>query len=80
MMSQQDIELVCRDCGQTFVFTAGEQEFYSQKGFLHTPVRCPECRQARKKSRADTKQNHERKHNTRSRLDKPSSGPKHPPH
>lgn len=27
----QDIELKCRDCGETFTFTAGEQEFYQQK-------------------------------------------------
>jgi CxxC-x17-CxxC domain-containing protein len=31
-----------------FVFTAGEQEFYAQKGFTNEPTRCPSCRQARK--------------------------------
>ena len=25
----EDKELVCKDCGKTFVFTAGEQEFYA---------------------------------------------------
>ncbi|MBQ7784571.1 MAG: zinc-ribbon domain-containing protein, partial [Clostridia bacterium] len=29
----QDKTLTCRDCGQEFVFTAGEQEFYAEKGF-----------------------------------------------
>ena len=29
----QDKTLVCRDCGAEFVFTAGEQEFYAEKGF-----------------------------------------------
>ena len=29
----QDITLTCKDCGAVFVFTAGEQEFYAQKGF-----------------------------------------------
>jgi CxxC-x17-CxxC domain-containing protein len=33
-----------------FVFTAGEQEFYSQKGFTNEPSRCPSCRQQRKTS------------------------------
>lgn len=53
MTNLHDIMLVCRDCGKEFAFTVGEQEFYSQKGFLHTPVRCPECRQARKKARGN---------------------------
>jgi CxxC-x17-CxxC domain-containing protein len=47
-MSYQDKTLVCRDCGQEFVFTAGEQEYYAQKGFTNEPRRCPSCRQARK--------------------------------
>ena len=47
----QDIELKCRDCGETFTFTAGEQEFYQQKGFTNQPTRCPECRKARKAQR-----------------------------
>lgn len=47
----QDKTLVCRDCGKEFVFTAGEQEFYAEKGFENEPLRCPDCRQARKQSR-----------------------------
>jgi CxxC-x17-CxxC domain-containing protein len=47
-MSFQDKTLVCRDCGQDFVFTAGEQEFYQQRGLTNEPGRCPSCRQARK--------------------------------
>ncbi len=42
--------LTCRDCGQEFVFTAGEQEFYQQRGFSD-PQRCPSCRAARKAQR-----------------------------
>src|ERR1700730_16380047 len=34
----QDRSLTCRDCGAEFVFTAGEQEFYAQKGFEHEPT------------------------------------------
>lgn len=43
-MPFQDKILTCRDCGAQFTFTAGEQEFYQQKGFQHPPSRCPECR------------------------------------
>jgi CxxC-x17-CxxC domain-containing protein len=49
-MSYADKTLTCRDCGAQFVFTAGEQEFYAQKGFTNEPSRCPNCRQARKTS------------------------------
>ena len=28
----QDETLICEDCGCEFVFTAGEQEFYAEKG------------------------------------------------
>ena len=44
----EDKTLVCVDCGNEFVFTAGEQEFYAQKGFENEPKRCPECRAANK--------------------------------
>lgn len=44
----QDITLKCKDCGNEFVFTAGEQEFYAEKGFQNQPQRCKECRYARK--------------------------------
>ena len=40
----QDKTLVCKECGREFVFTAGEQEFYAEKGFAHEPQRCRECR------------------------------------
>ncbi len=43
-----DKTLTCRDCGSEFTFTAGEQEFFVQKGFVNEPSRCTECRSARK--------------------------------
>src|ERR1041384_7714876 len=49
-MSYADKTLTCRDCGTQFVFTAGEQEFYAQKGFTNEPGRCPACRQSRKQT------------------------------
>ena len=48
----EDKTLVCKDCGNEFVFTAGEQEFYAEKGFVNEPpfkpredrpVYCSEC-------------------------------------
>lgn len=47
----KDMELVCRSCGATFIFTAGEQEFYADKGFLNEPTKCPACRGARRDER-----------------------------
>ncbi len=43
-----DKTLTCKECGQEFVFTAGEQEFYAEKGFTNEPQRCKACRDARK--------------------------------
>lgn len=48
----QDKTLICRDCGAEFVFSAGEQEFYAEKGFQNEPVRCKACRDAKKNSRS----------------------------
>ena len=46
-----DKTIVCKDCGKEFIFTVGEQEFYKEKGFENHPVRCPDCRRARKQQR-----------------------------
>lgn len=46
----QDKTLICKDCGQEFTFTAGEQEFYAEKGFQNEPARCKDCRNSRKAS------------------------------
>ena len=43
--------LTCRDCGQAFVFTVREQEYYASRGFDNPPGRCPDCRAARKAER-----------------------------
>ncbi|MBV9646326.1 MAG: zinc-ribbon domain containing protein [Candidatus Eremiobacteraeota bacterium] len=43
-----DETLTCTDCGRTFTFTRGEQEFFAQKGFTNKPNRCTDCRAARK--------------------------------
>lgn len=47
----QDKNLKCRECGADFVFTAGEQAFYQEKGLLNEPQRCPTCRSNRRRER-----------------------------
>lgn len=51
-MTFSDRQISCRECGDGFVWTAGEQEFYQQKGLLHEPQRCHSCRQRAKQERA----------------------------
>lgn len=43
-----DETIICKECGEEFVFTAGEQEFYAEKGLQNKPQRCKKCRDARK--------------------------------
>jgi len=49
----EDKTLVCKECGQEFTFTAGEQEFYAEKGFVNEPQRCKSCRDSRKNGRSE---------------------------
>ena len=51
-VSYADKSLTCRDCGQTFVWTGGEQEFYASRGLVNEPGRCPDCRAARRSAQA----------------------------
>jgi CxxC-x17-CxxC domain-containing protein len=48
-----DKTLVCADCSQEFVFTASEQQFYTDRGFSE-PRRCASCRAAKKAARGDS--------------------------
>ena len=48
-MAVEDKVLKCRDCGEEFVFTAGEQTFYKERGFQHEPTRCRRCRDEKKR-------------------------------
>jgi CxxC-x17-CxxC domain-containing protein len=47
----EDRSLTCRDCSEEFVFSSGEQAFFSSKGLLNDPQRCPACRAAAKQAR-----------------------------
>ncbi|HEX9037552.1 MAG TPA: zinc-ribbon domain containing protein [Ktedonobacterales bacterium] len=56
----EDKTLRCRDCGQEFTFSAGEQEFYQQRGLLNEPGRCPSCRAAHRSAMAASRASGER--------------------
>lgn len=43
-MEFQDKLLKCVDCGNEFVFTAGEQLFFHDKQFKNEPKRCKACK------------------------------------
>ncbi len=47
-MPHSDRTLTCRQCNSSFVFTAGEQSFYANRGLTNDPTRCSRCRGARK--------------------------------
>jgi hypothetical protein len=49
-MSFEDKSIKCFDCGTTFTFTSGEQEFFASKGFTNEPKRCMQCRRVKKQN------------------------------
>jgi CxxC-x17-CxxC domain-containing protein len=57
-MSYTDQTLSCRDCGQGFVFTSGEQELFVSKGFTNAPSRCPACRASRRSGQGSSSGGH----------------------
>ncbi len=46
-MEYHDKVLKCAECGAEFVFTAGEQMFFADKGFKNEPKRCKACKAKR---------------------------------
>jgi hypothetical protein len=53
LIEDQDKVIFCKDCCEEFVWTRGEQLFYSRKGFP-PPKRCLDCRRELKlKKRED---------------------------
>jgi CxxC-x17-CxxC domain-containing protein len=49
----QDKTIACRDCGELFLFTAGEQGYFVDRNLLNEPERCWQCRERRRRERAD---------------------------
>jgi CxxC-x17-CxxC domain-containing protein len=46
-MEFQDKSLRCVDCGNEFIWTAGEQLFFADKQFKNEPKRCKSCKAKR---------------------------------
>jgi len=53
MANGEDQVLRCSDCGDEFLFTAGEQAFFREKGLTHAPTRCKRCRDQRKMQKSE---------------------------
>src|SRR5204863_8891709 len=51
LTSGEDQRIKCVDCGEEFLFTAGEQAFYREHNLTHAPTRCKRCRTNRKGAR-----------------------------
>ena len=47
-MDFEDKNLTCKDCSKEFVWSAGEQKFYADKGLQYPPGRCPDCRKQKR--------------------------------
>ncbi len=48
-----DEVILCKDCGTPFIFTAGEQRFFQNRGW-GKPIRCKACRERKKMYRAES--------------------------
>lgn len=49
-MTTTDVTIRCVDCEDEFVFTAGEQAYYAERG-LRPPKRCKPCRDYKRQER-----------------------------
>ncbi len=48
-----DKELVCKDCGEKFIYSARQQEHHAELGLRNEPKRCPVCRQSARMRKED---------------------------
>lgn len=44
----EEMTLVCTECGTEFSFSAEEQDFYKERGFENSPKRCRTCRMSQR--------------------------------
>lgn len=63
MEELKDKTIVCKDCGEEFVFTVNEQKFYAEKGFTNEPARCKVCRDKKKSERNNNRSSFRRNDN-----------------
>ena len=57
MEELKDKTIKCQDCGNDFIFTVRDQEFYAEKGFTNEPKRCFSCRKKRKAEKEEKQSN-----------------------
>ncbi len=43
----QDKQILCIDCNSEFIWAAGEQVFFRDKGLTNPPKRCRDCKNAK---------------------------------
>jgi CxxC-x17-CxxC domain-containing protein len=55
-MEYVDKFIICADCDEEFVFSAGEQLFFSEKQFRSAPRRCKACRMNRSDKKGAVRQ------------------------
>src|SRR5579859_3572432 len=53
-----DRDVQCVSCGVMFVFSAGEQEFFKEKGFVNEPKHCKQCKARRQGKGRRTDETH----------------------
>lgn len=58
----EDTRITCSDCGRSFIFSAKEQKFYEDNGYV-PPKRCRYCRTRRKENIERRKNNGYKKEN-----------------
>jgi len=46
-----DRTIICVDCGQEFIHSADDQQYYAEKSFVSEPKRCTTCRASRRATR-----------------------------
>ena len=49
MELKKDIVLKCNQCGNEFIFTINDQEFFEKNGWNTIPKKCRPCRTERKR-------------------------------
>jgi CxxC-x17-CxxC domain-containing protein len=59
-MQYRDRTLTCVECNNQFVFTAGEQLFYAEKGFRNDPKHCKNCKSRRSETFVPSGRTHAR--------------------
>ncbi len=50
-MTLADKTITCVECGESFIFSASEQELFASRGYVNEPKRCPACRETRRSTR-----------------------------